>query len=172
MNRPTPDEYNPAYANYINLVAEEEIISLMETQLEDTIIFLKNIPEEKYNFRYAEGKWTLKEVLGHIIDNEIIFSYRALRIARNDKTPLPGYEQDDYVKFSEFKNSKFGDLINHFYHLREANIFLFKGFNNDVLLRTGTANNSKISVRAIAYIIVGHVIHHVKIIKERYLKTD
>ena len=172
MNRPTAEEYNPYFANYINLVSEEDIISLMETQLEDTIIFLKNIPEEKYNFSYAEGKWTIKEVLGHIIDNEIIFSYRALRIARNDKTPLPGYEQDDYVKFSEFKNLKFGDLINQFYHLREATIFMFKSFNNEILLRMGTANNSKISVRAIAYIIVGHVIHHVKIIKERYLKID
>jgi len=169
MKRPTTEEYNPYFARYINLVPDEDIISLMETQLEDTIIFLKNIPEEKYNFSYAKDKWTLKEVIGHIIDNEIIFSYRALRIARNDKTPLPGYEQDDYNKFSNYKNSKFGDLINQFYHLREANILLFKSLDEECFSKTGTANNSVISVKAIAYIIVGHVIHHINILRERYL---
>ena len=102
MEKPKATEYNPYFERYINLVPEDDIISLMETQLENTIIFLKNIPKEKYNYSYDKGKWTLKEVLGHIIDNEIIFSYRALRIARNDKTPLPGYEQDDYVKFADF----------------------------------------------------------------------
>ena len=169
MEKPKATEYNPYFERYINLVPEDDIISLMETQLENTIIFLKNIPKEKYNYSYDKGKWTLKEVLGHIIDNEIIFSYRALRIARNDKTPLPGYEQDDYVKFADFKNLKFGDLINQFYHLREANIFMFKSFDEETFLRTGTANNSVLSVRAIAYIIVGHIIHHTNILKERYL---
>jgi uncharacterized damage-inducible protein DinB len=169
MERPTPNEYNPYFEGYINQVPEGNIISLMESQLDDTIRFLKEIPLEKHDYRYAENKWTVKEVLGHIIDCERIFSYRALRIARNDKTPLPGFEQDDYIKHANFSQLKFEDLIEQFFGLRKSTLLMFESFEEEYFTRIGVSNNHEISSRALAYIIVGHVTHHINIIKERYL---
>jgi len=169
MERPTPNEYNLYFEGYINQVPEGNIVSLMESQLDDAVKFFKEIPNEKHNYRYAENKWNVKEVLGHIIDCERIFSYRALRVARNDKTPLAGFEQDDYIKFANFDKLNFEDLIEQFYFLRKSNLQMFKSFDEEYFTRIGISNNHEISTRALAYIIVGHVIHHIKILKERYL---
>jgi len=169
MKRPEPNEYNPYFAGYINQVPEGNIIILMESQLDEAVKFFKVIPKERYDFRYAENKWTVKEVLGHMIDCEIIISYRALRIARNDKTPLPGFEQDDYIKFANFDKLNFDDLVEQFLYLRKSTLLMFKSFEEEYFTRIGISNNHEISTRALAYIIVGHAIHHIRILKERYL---
>lgn len=170
MNRPNENEYPVYYSNYINLVEDDNIISVLENQIDFVKEFFINISEEKSNFRYAEGKWTIKEVFGHVIDTERIFAYRALRISRNDKTPLPGYDQDLFVQNSNFKNVSLQNLVDEFISVRKSNLMMFKNFSSEMWLNIGTANENLISVRAIAFILAGHLLHHLKIIEQKYLK--
>ena len=120
-------------------------------------------------FRYAENKWTIKEILVHIMDDERIFMYRALRIARNDKTPLPGFEQDDYVPYSRANERSLANIFREYKTVRNATLSLFNSLSKEDLMRVGTANNHHVNVRALAYHIAGHELHHLNIIKERYL---
>lgn len=131
--------------------------------------FIHSIPREKADYAYAPGKWTIKEMLGHILDTERIMAYRALRIARLDKTPIPGYEEDDYVKHAHFSDRDLESLVEELEQLRRANLFLFESFTEEELQRTGTASGYEVSVRALLYIIVGHIKHHRLILEERYL---
>jgi len=170
MNRPNENEYPVYYSNYINLVEDDNIISVLENQIDFVKEFFINISEEKSNFRYAEGKWTIKEVFGHVIDTERIFAYRALRISRNDKTPLPGYDQDLFVKNSNFKNVSLQNLVDEFISVRKSNLKMFKNFSSEMWLNIGTANEKLISVRAIAFILAGHLLHHLKVIEQKYMK--
>jgi len=170
MNRPNENEYPVYYSNYINLVEDDDIISVLENQIDFVKEFFINISEEKSNFRYAEGKWTIKEVFGHVIDTERIFAYRALRISRNDKTPLPGYDQDLFVKNSNFKNVSLQNLVDEFISVRKSNLKMFENFSSEMWLNIGTANEKLISVRAIAFILAGHLLHHLKVIEQKYLK--
>lgn len=170
MNRPNENEYPVYYSNYINLVEDDDIISVLENQIDFVKKFFINISEEKSNFRYAEGKWTIKEVFGHVIDTERIFAYRALRISRNDKTPLPGYDQDLFVKNSKFKNVSLQNLVDEFISVRKSNLKMFKNFSSEMWLNIGTANEKLISVRAIAFILAGHLLHHLKVIEQKYMK--
>ena len=170
MNRPNENEYPVYYSNYINLVEDDNIISVLENQIDFVKEFFINISEEKSNFRYAEGKWTIKEVFGHVIDTERIFAYRALRISRNDKTPLPGYDQDLFVKNSNFKNVSLQNLVDEFISVRKSNLMMFKNFSSEMWLNIGTANEKLISVRAIAFILAGHLLHHLKVIEQKYMK--
>ena len=167
--RPAATEYLPYYSRYIDLVPEEDAMAALKSQLRETIAFLNCISNEESVSRYAPGKWSVREVLGHVIDTERIFAYRALRIGRGDKTPLAGYEQDDYICGAAFDKVRWSALIEEFELVRRSNLLLFSGFTEDAWMRTGTANNAAVSARALAWIIAGHEIHHRNIIESKYL---
>lgn len=169
QQRPENNEYAEFYANYVSLVEEADVVSALQKQPDELKNLLAALPEEKANFRYAEGKWSVKELLGHIIDGERVFSYRALRISRGDKTPLAGFEENSYVAGGNFSNSNLADLLEEFSLLRAANVLLFKNLTDAAWLRTGTASDAIVSVRALAFIMVGHVRHHANILRDRYL---
>ncbi|MDQ3749559.1 MAG: DinB family protein [Acidobacteriota bacterium] len=167
--RPEKNEYAEFYETYVSLVEETDVVSALQNQPCDLQKLLADVFEDKENFRYAEGKWSIRELLGHLIDGERVFSYRALRISRDDQTPLASFEEKSYVANSNFSNSKLADLIEEFSLLRRSNILFFKNLNDEAWLRTGTASEAAVSVRALAYIMVGHVRHHANILRERYL---
>ncbi len=169
MNRPEKNEYAAFYETYISLVEETDIVSALEKNLDELQSLFAEVSEEKGSHSYAEGKWSVREVLGHLIDGERVFSYRALRISRDDQTPLAGFEQNSYVANSNFSRAKLADLIEEFSLLRRSNILFFKNLFDEAWFRTGTASEAAVSVRALAYIMVGHVRHHANILRERYL---
>ncbi len=169
MQRPNKNEYASYYETYISKVPEGNILDLLRQQVNAMQSYVQNIPEEKGLFKYAPDKWTIKEVLGHINDGERIFGYRALRFSRNDKNQLPGFEQDDFVKESNFNEIKLADMLDEFVKLREANIATFKNFSEAMWTRRGVASKNEMSVRAVPYIIYGHVQHHLNVLQEKYL---
>ncbi len=170
LQRPEKTEYAEFYANYVSLVKETDVVSALENQPSELQKLFGEISlAEKENFRYAEGKWSVKELLGHIIDGERVFSYRALRISRGDQTPLATFEENSYVANSNFSRSDFADLVEEFSLLRAANVLLFKSLSDEAWFRRGTASEATVSVRALAFIMVGHVRHHQNILCERYL---
>ena len=164
------NEYTEYYGYYISLNASDDLILNLKNQIEDTPLFFKSLPVEKLEYQYEVGKWTPKDILQHIIDTERIFAYRALRFARFDTINLPGYEENDYADIANANNRTVDDLLEEYKIVKLATIHLFKSFSEKMLLNIGQANNAFISVRAIGYIISGHEIHHINIIKERYLK--
>ena len=166
--RPRTGDNNPYYDRYISLIGDDDIIEVLEDQRKTSEKFLKTFTEEQGNYSYADGKWTMKEVLGHVIDTEKIMAYRALAFARGEKQSLPGFEQDDYVAESNFNNRLLDDLINEFLTARESNIILFKSFDEEIFNRRGIASEAEVTVLALIYIIAGHEKHHMKILKERY----
>ncbi|HYG39585.1 MAG TPA: DinB family protein [Cytophagales bacterium] len=143
-------------------------IDLLEEGLRATLLSFKFLSSEKENYRYAPEKWSVKEVLGHIIDTEIIMAYRALCISRGEKASLPGFDEQQYVINSNFANQKIGDLLEHYKMVRFSNILLFKGFTEEMFTRKGISNGNEINTRALSYIIAGHEVHHIGILKERY----
>ncbi|MEN8249568.1 MAG: DinB family protein [Bacteroidota bacterium] len=160
--------YNEYFAHYINLVnSVTPLQSLIETQKE-LLLLLENASEKQGNYRYADEKWTVKEVVAHIIDAERVFAYRAMRFARNDKTDLPGYDENTYAQYSNAKNRSLSELKVEFDILRQSSIELFRSFNDEALSRTGTANKMPIDVKSIFYLIAGHCQHHLNILRERY----
>ncbi len=164
------DEYNNFYQPYIDAVnLDEGILINLQNSLNKLFEVLGDIPTEKQNFAYAEGKWSLKELLLHLIDTERVMAYRALRISRQDETNLAGFDEQKYIWNANSENIEFIDLLKEFSLLRKANILLFKGISTEMLELKGTANDFPISVRALGYILSGHVLHHLKIVKERYL---
>ena len=166
--KPKPEDYDAIYRGYISLIGDDDIIEVLEEQRKTFEKFLKTFTEKQGNFSYADGKWTVKEVLGHVIDTEKIMAYRALAIARGEKQSLPGFEQDDYVAESNFNNRSLNDLINEFLTTRESNIILFKSFDEEIFKRRGIASEAEVTVRALIYIIAGHEKHHMNILRERY----
>ena len=164
-------EYHSFYETYVSKAIRnnESILESLQSSLTSLFDELAQLPEEKHLYAYAEGKWTVKELVMHLIEVERVMSYRALRISRNDTTSLPGFNEDDFVENSNANNIPFIELLKEFSLVRKSSIAMFKGFNEEMLLRTGTASNSKISVRALGYILTGHVIHHLEVVKERYL---
>jgi hypothetical protein len=164
------EEFAPFYANYIALSNKENsIVEGLTVQLEETVLFFKSIPNTKLDFKYEVGKWTIKDILLHLIDAERIFAYRALRIARNDVTELSGFEENDYVVAANATNREMNSIIEEYISVRKATLTLYESFEQKQLLRIGNASNCSVSVRAIGYIIQGHEKHHINIIKERYL---
>ena len=157
------------YQNYVRLVPEGSLKELFEKHQTNMISYLKEVPEDKWNYRYAEGKWTIKEMVQHIIDAERIFTYRALRFARKDSTPLPGFEENEYAAASKADKRTINDLIEELSAVQKSTSFLYDSFDDEQLDQTGTANNNKISVRNLGYILIGHTLHHKKILQERYL---
>lgn len=168
--RPLETEFGSFYKNYIDLVPEGNILDLMEVIHQETQSILAQIPEDKANYRYAPNKWSIKELLCHLIDNELIMSYRAMRFARKDTTELPGYEQDDYIAgLDRIEQDSLQDLIEDWRIMRMNSTRLFRRFSPEAMLRMGIASNNIVSVRALAYIIVGHELHHRSVLVERYL---
>jgi uncharacterized damage-inducible protein DinB len=162
-------EYANFYANYIKLAGTKDLISGITSSLEDTLSFLKSIPEEKLEFSYQEGKWTIKDVIQHMIDTERIFAYRALRFARKDKTPLQGFEENNFALEAKASNRSRKDLLNEYQAVREATLLLFKSMDREMLMQIGVASQVNMSVRAIGFVTIGHEKHHCEIIKSRYL---
>ena len=169
MNRPEPTEYAPYYEGYVSKVADGDIATTLAAQADEIKTLLAGVPEEKGTLAYAEGKWTMKELLSHIIDGERIFSYRALRISRGDKTALEGFEQDDYIATSNANNRTFADLVDEFVLERQANIHMARNISAMGSEQMGTASDNPVSARAVLYIMAGHVRHHLDILKTRYL---
>ena len=162
-------EYAPFYANYIKLATDFNLNSSFENQREVMLTFFKTIPLDKLDYRYEPHKWSVKDILLHLIDSERIFAYRALRIGRNDKTPLPGFEENDYAISANATNRSLNSLLEEYISVRNATITLFNSFDQNQLMSIGEASGKEISVRALGYIILGHEMHHINIIKERYL---
>jgi hypothetical protein len=162
-------EYHPYYAPYIEILGNSSLSEALKSGLHLLSSFIEEIPESKMGFTYADKKWSVAEVLMHLMDTERIFQYRALRFARNDKTELKGFEQDDYVPESGANDRDKKELLEEFVAIRKSSIALFNSFNEGKLLRSGKANGATMSVRALGFIICGHQAHHFKILEERYL---
>ena len=168
--RPQPGQSAPYYDRYISLVQNNDVLAALDEQRRQTLLLLSGRAEADGDLRYAPDKWSLKEVLGHLNDTERIMSYRALRFSRGDATPIEGYEQDDYVRNSPFARRALADLIEDYIAVRRATVSLFRNLDEVAWARRGIANKNEVTVRALAYIIAGHELHHRKIIEEKYLK--
>ena len=168
MKRPEPTEYAEFYANYVSKVPGTDVLSVLESQRLQMLQLFAGRSERDGSFRYAPGKWTVKEVLGHITDTERIFTYRALRIARGDQTPLPGFEQDDFVKNGGFSERALAGLAEEFALVRSASLALFRSFPEEAWARRGVASQKEVTARALAFVTAGHQMHHRIILEERY----
>lgn len=167
-NHPESTEYNDFYEGYISLVTEPNVIQMLIQQGQNVYTLIKRLTSEQADYRYAEGKWSVREVVGHLIDTERIMAYRALSIARGERQSLPGYDQDDYVEQANFSGRSLQSLSTEYDAQRNANISLFNSFTDEQIKRTGTANDATLSVRAIVHIIAGHERHHLNILKKKY----
>lgn len=170
MSRPDLNRVPEFYHGYINKAKEDDLMTALKNCTTELMILLSNIPEEKQNYRYAEGKWTIKEVIQHLIDAERVFTYRALRFARKDTAPLPGFNENLFADNSKASTRNWEDLVNEFSSLRKATEALFASFDEEQLEAEGVSNSHPIYVLGIGFICAGHVNHHCDIIKERYLK--
>jgi hypothetical protein len=168
-SRPGEGEFLPYYERYISLVPTGDVLSTLEAQMKETQDLLHGLPASISTYRYAPDKWSVNELLGHLIDSERIFCARALRFARGDATPLPGFEQDDYIRNSKFDLYPFAELASELDVVRRATVFLFKHLEEPAWMNRGVANNADVSVRALAYIIAGHELHHRQVLLDRYL---
>lgn len=168
LGRPVAGEYNPYYDRYISLVPSDDVVGLLEKQAPETIALFESA-SAKADYRYAPGKWSVKEMLGHMNDTERIMAYRALRSVRGDKTPLAGFEQDDYIRDGNFEQRTLADLMDEFLAVRQATLALLRPVDAEGGARRGVANGDAISVRALAYIIAGHELHHRRVLREKYL---
>jgi hypothetical protein len=167
MHRPPATEYAPYYEKYIALVPEDDILAVLEGQLAETLALLRPIPEAKGGQRHPPYTWSIKEVVGHLNDTERIFGYRALRFARSDSTPLPGFDENAYVRAAEFDLVPLYELVSEFEALRRSHLFLLASLSEIAWGRVGQANGNDVSVRALAYIIAGHTRHHTAILRQR-----
>ncbi len=169
IGRPDPTEYAEYYGRYIGLVPEDDLCAAMAEQTKATLDFLRAIPVASGDLRYQPGKWSIKEVIGHIIDAERVFAHRALWFARLDAEALPGFEQDDWVKAATFADQPLDELISEFEYVRRGNLYFFRHLAPEAWLRRGTASGYEITVRALAYILVGHERYHLDVLRTRYL---
>jgi len=166
--RPEAGEYAPYYDRYISMVKGTDILGTLEAQRRQTLLLLSGREDGEGDFRYAPGKWSAKDVLGHVCDTERIFAYRALRISRGDRTPIEGFEQDDYVRNGPCGQRPLAELIDDYIAVRRSTLTLLRNLDEAAWLRCGVANKNEVSVRALAYIIAGHELHHRKILEEKY----
>jgi hypothetical protein len=169
MKRPEKTEYASFYDTYVSLVNETDIVLAMNKQLAEIENLFSQMTDEQGLFAYEAEKWTIKQLLGHLIDGERVFAYRAFRISRGDATPLAGFDQDPYVENGNFNATNLADLLEEFLSLRKSNILMFNNLLPNAWDFIGTASENKITTRALAYIMVGHIRHHIRILKEKYL---
>jgi uncharacterized damage-inducible protein DinB len=171
QKRPQEGDYALFYQKYVALVPSGDFLEILQGQQLELVRLLSPLTEQQAEFRYAPGKWSIKEVLGHISDAERIFAYRLLRIARGDQTPLPGFEQNDYIQAGNFSARKLADLLHEFSTVREATISLVRSLDDAAWLRRGLASQKEVSVLALAFVIAGHERHHRVLLEERYLSA-
>lgn len=169
ISKPDQEEYPSYYHTYIGKVDSDDLIASLENGKDHFIAFMSSVPAAKLDYQYQEGKWTIKEIIIHLMDAERIFVYRALRFSRGDGTNLPGFDENEYVPNSGASERSLQTLLDEYLSLRESTIQFFKNLSPEMAVRTGIANGQEISVRALGYIIPGHEIHHLGVIKERYL---
>lgn len=166
---PGPGEYGPFFAGYVAKAQPcADPFEKLDHQLNELVSLLRPLDEEMQRHRYAPGKWSVTEMLGHVIDAERIFAYRALRIGRSDQTPLPGFDENTYVQAAEVESCNWDLLLDEFIHVRRASILMLSRMPEAAWTRTGTANGTSITLRALVYIMIGHVAHHMDILRERY----
>jgi hypothetical protein len=169
LSRPAENEYKPFFGGYINRVPDGDVFDLLTSQPDTLSELLSSLTVEQTDFKPGPAEWSIKEVVGHMNDTERIMAYRALRISRNDPAPLPGFDQDNYVRESNYSTRTLSDLLEEFHLIRRANVLAFKLFTDEIGQRCGTASDSPISVRALIYIMAGHVEHHVESLRVDYL---
>jgi hypothetical protein len=169
--RPQAGQFASYYQRYIDLATEDDIVAALDAQAHETATLLGGISEQQAAHRYEPGKWSIKQMVGHMTDGERIFGYRALCIARGDTTPLPGFEQDPYVATAGSDDRPMADLAEEFATVRKSNVMMLRGLPEEAWSRVGTASDNEISVRALAFILLGHERHHVRVLRERYLGT-
>jgi len=163
-------EYGSNYATYISQVSSEyDLAEELEVSIHRFIKFVQDIPMDKHEFRYAEGKWTIKQIIQHLMDAERIFAYRALRFARKDQTALPGFDENNYAEMAPADQRTIMSLLTEYSAIRHSNILMFKSFSNEELQRIGVASGNEMSVRALGFVMVGHQNHHQRVFEERYL---
>ena len=168
LPRPAAGEYGEFYSNYIAQVPDGDLLKFFEMQLREVRALLSSIAEGRGGFRYAEGKWSIKEVIGHLSDAERIFAYRALCFARKETAPLPSFDENAYAAAGDFDRRTMASIIDELVHARNSSIALFRTFTAETGARIGTASGKQMSVRALGWVIAGHAAHHVKVLKERY----
>ncbi|MDF2431296.1 MAG: hypothetical protein JWP44_927 [Mucilaginibacter sp.] len=168
INRPLPHEYSTYNARYVDLVGDEPILEILAQLQKNTYDIFTRIDISKANYAYADGKWTIKQILGHMADTERVFAYRALVFSR-EAIELPGFDQDVYMEKATFDIRSLEDIANEYKTVRESSLYLFKSMSEEQLTQKGIASGNPVSVRALAYMIAGHEMHHIKILKERYL---
>ncbi|MBC7946807.1 MAG: DinB family protein [Chitinophagaceae bacterium] len=167
--RPDLSRVPQFYHNYISQVPQDDLMKAFSTETPAFVGFMESVPAEKHDYRYAPGKWTIREVIQHIIDAERIFAYRALRFARKDATPLPGFDENTFADNAKADRREWNDLVEEFKVVRAASQYLFASFDEEQMEASGTSNNNSIYVRAVGFILVGHCNHHMRVIRERYL---
>ena len=166
--RPDAQEFVPYYGKYISKVEGDDAGAALVSQFPDSLKLLSPLDDQQALHRYAEGKWSIKEVVGHLADAERVFSYRAMRFGRNDGTALPGFDENAYVPAGQFDRRPLADLVDEWKAIRAASIALFRSFDDAALVRMGNASNAPVSVRALAWIICGHELHHRSLLRDRY----
>jgi len=169
IQRPAPSEYAPYYSTYIDRVGDGDILEILAAQNRDTRALLGKLPETRGDSRYAPGKWSLKQVVGHMADAERVFTYRALAFARADAAPLPSMEQEEWMAHSNFEKRSLASILSEFNAVRAATLALFESFDAAIGARRGTASGVAFTVRAMPYIVAGHELHHMGVVRERYL---
>ena len=169
MNRPLESEYAQYFGSYIEYVSENEILPVLRSQIDELDVLLDRVTPEHETFRYAEGKWSIRGIVGHLIDGERVFGYRAMCIARGDTRSLPGFDQDEYMMVAPYDHVNLEDLLSEFRLVRLSNLAMFRNLDEEAWTRIGTANDNQVSVRALAFIMAGHTRHHMKVLREKYL---
>ena len=171
--QPTYEEYpdSPYFSRYINTVTDEDALNALRNQYKNILAMYDNLPEKIQNYAYAPNKWTVKELLGHMVDAERVFSYRAMCIARGEQQLLPGFDENSYMEFAHFSNRSLESILQEYKNLREANLALFESLTPAMLSKKGSANGNSVSVRALIWILAGHEQHHIHILQERYLSS-
>ena len=172
MNRPAETEYATYFEDYVSEVNETDIMAVLRSEIDDLDVLLNRVPPEKEMYAYAQGKWTIREIVGHLIDGERVFGYRALCIARGETQNLPGFDQDDYMRTAPYNHIELEDLLSEMRLVRLSNIAMFRTLDEEAWNRVGTANENQVTVRALAFIMAGHLRHHMNVLKERYLSAD
>ena len=166
--QPLESEYAPDYSGYVAYVTEDEILPVLRSQMDALDVLLGRVAPDRETYRYAEGKWSIREIVGHLIDGERVFGYRAFCIARGESQNLPGFEQDDYMLTAPYDRIELEDLLSELRLVRLSNIAMLRNLDDESWLRIGTANDNQISVRALAFIMAGHARHHMGVLRERY----
>lgn len=172
MRHPEQHEFAPFYAGYISLVSEDDILAVLETQVDEVRAVTAAVSPERETYAYAPGKWTIRQVIGHITDGERVFGFRAFCIARGEQASLPGFDEQAYMAESNFDERSLADLVNDFAQVRAVSLSLLRSLPEEAWKRRGIANGTPVTVRALAYMLAGHARHHLAVLRERYGVPD